>query len=70
MLNTLPDKRFDVVADLNREQTLEYDRTTAYLIDKQGVVRQIFPMIIHARPSWEVVLDEVQRLPADSIPAK
>lgn len=65
MLNALPDKRFEVVADLNREQTLEYDRTTAYLIDKQGVVREIFPMIIHARPSWEVVLDEIEALAPD-----
>jgi hypothetical protein len=70
MLNALPDQRFDVVADLDREETPSYDRTTAYLIDKQGVVRQIFPMIIHARPSWEVVLDEMERLLADSEPAK
>lgn len=65
-----PEPRFDVVADLNREKTLQYDRTTAYLIDKQGVVRQIFPMIIHARPSWEVVLDEMERVLADPEPAK
>lgn len=54
--------RFPLVADLSHEHAPEYDRTTAYLIDKQGKVRQIFPMIIHARPSWEIVLKEVDRL--------
>lgn len=57
--------RFVLVADLSRERALEYDRTTAYLIDKKGKVRQIFPMIIHARPSWEIILKEVDRLQAE-----
>ena len=57
-----PAPRFPVLADLNRKDTLAYDRTTAYLIDKQGIVREIFPMIIHARPSWDVVLDEIKAL--------
>ena len=71
MLDALkPAPRFDVVADLKREKTHAYDRTTAYLIDEQGVVRQIFPMIIHARPSWEVVLGEIERLLEDSEPTK
>jgi len=55
---------FDIVADLNREKTLAYDRTTAYLIDKQGIVRQVFPMIIHARPSWSIILQAVKKLTA------
>jgi hypothetical protein len=38
--------QFDIVADLNRKATSRYHRTTAYLIDKQGVVRQVFPMTI------------------------
>ncbi len=54
--------RFPVVADLQRRETAAYDRTTAYLIDKEGVVREIFPMIIHARPSWRIVLGEVEKL--------
>ena len=54
--------RFPVVADLRRQETAAYDRTTAYLIDKQGVVREVFPMIIHARPSWRIVLSEVAKL--------
>ncbi len=53
---------FEIVADLNREKTSSYDRTTAYLIDKDGVVRQVFPMLIHARPSWQAILTEVDRM--------
>jgi peroxiredoxin len=53
---------FDIVADLKREATLGYDRTTAYLIDKRGIVRQVFPTIIHARPSWKAVLHEADRI--------
>ena len=59
-----PDLPFEMVADLDREATPAYDRTTAYLIDKQGVVREIFPMIIHARPSWKVIRREVEALEA------
>jgi len=61
---------FDIVADLNREATHAYDRTTAYLIDKRGIVRQIFPTIIHARPSWEAVLREADRILAAPFAAK
>ncbi len=57
---------FDVVADLNREVTLGYDRTTAYLIDKQGVVREIFPAMIQTRPSWRAVLNRIDALQPDS----
>ena len=54
--------RLPILADLNRAQTPFLDRTTAYLIDKEGIVRQIFPMIIHARPSWDVVIAEMARI--------
>lgn len=57
-----PKPRFEIVADLNREKTGQYKRTTAYLIDKQGVVRQVFPMLIHSRPSWYAILSEIDRL--------
>lgn len=53
---------FDIVADLNRKATKRYDRTTAYLIDKMGVVRQVFPMLIHSRASWQAILHEVEGL--------
>ena len=54
--------RFDVVMDLEREKTTRYHRTTAYLIDRKGIVRQIFPMMIHARSSWRAILHEIDRL--------
>jgi alkyl hydroperoxide reductase subunit AhpC len=57
-----PPPAFEIVADLNRKVTPKYDRTTAYLIDKEGVVRQIFPMLIHHRASWHAVLNEIDRL--------
>ena len=53
---------FDVLFDLEREKSTTFDRTTAYLIDKHGIVREIFPMIIHARPSWEIILGEIERM--------
>ncbi len=62
MGKSLNDVPFDIVADLGRAETEAWDRTTAYFIDKEGVVRQVFPMIIHARPSWEVVLREMDRI--------
>ena len=55
---------FELVCDLDRGVTGRWDRTTAYLIDRRGRVREIFPMIIHARPSWDIILREVERLVA------
>jgi hypothetical protein len=55
---------FDVVADLNRAETQAWDRVTAYLIDRDGVVRQIFPMTLRQRPSWKAILREVDVLNA------
>jgi len=57
-----PKPRFEIVADIGREATQRYDRTTAYYIDKAGRVRQVFPMMIRSRPSWEAVLAEIDRL--------
>jgi precorrin-6B methylase 2 len=58
-----PAPRFNIVADLNGEKTTaKYKRVTAYYIDKSGTVRQIFPMMIHFRPSWRAVLGEIDRL--------
>ena len=62
MPDRFPERRFEIVADLERELSTSYDRTTAYLIDRNGVVQQIFPMTIHARPSWDIILAEVRRL--------
>ena len=52
-------RRFEIVHDLERRETPTYDRTTTYLIDERGIVREIFPMIIHARPSWRILLREL-----------
>ncbi len=60
-----PAPRFDIVADVNRAQTRAYKRTTAYLVDKKGIVRQIFPMMIHHRPAWRAILNEIDRISAD-----
>jgi hypothetical protein len=54
---------FDIVCDIDRKETARYHRTTAYLIDKRGVVRQVFPMLIHARPSWRAIWHEADQLP-------
>ena len=62
ILRNLKEPPFDVVADLERRVTTTYDRTTAYLIDKEGVVRQVFPMLIHARPSWRAIVGEIEAL--------
>ncbi|MCO6435575.1 MAG: redoxin domain-containing protein [Phycisphaerae bacterium] len=53
---------FDIVCDVNGEKTGRYHRTTAYLIDKEGVVRQVFPMLARSRPSWDAILNEIDRL--------
>ena len=60
---------FDVVMDANRASTTAYDRTTAYLISPAGIVQQVFPMLIHSRPSWRAVLGEVDAILNGAAPA-
>ena len=60
--NFKPSPLFDIVADIGRKKTKRYDRTTAYLIDKQGTVRQVFPTLIHSRPSWQAMLHELDAM--------
>ena len=57
-----PAPKFELVADLNRMKTKRYDRTSVYLIDQDGIVREIFPMLIHYRATWQAILDENRRL--------
>ena len=57
---------FEIVADLNRAETTDYDRVTTYLIDKEGIVRQVFPNLIHHRASWDAALEEIRRITRDS----
>ncbi len=64
-LQGLEERRFEIVADLGRSATEAYDRTTAYLIDREGVVRQVFPMLIHTRPDWGAITAEIDRLGLD-----
>lgn len=56
-----PAPRFELVADLGREHTPRYDRTSATLIDEQGIVREVFPMLLRYRASWAPILDELGR---------
>ena len=53
---------FELVADINRRKTKMLERTTAYLVDKKGIIRQIFPMEIYNRPQWWPILNEIDRL--------
>ncbi len=64
--NLKPNPRFEIVADLNEETIEKYDRATAYLIDRQGIVRQVFPMAIQHRPSWWAVINEIKRIDRES----
>ncbi len=57
-----PAPRFDAAVDVDRAKTAPYDRTSAYLIDKQGIVREVFPMLIHFRATWDAILGEIDRL--------
>lgn len=53
---------FEIVADLERVDTDQYKRTCTYFIDREGVVRQIFPQMIRHRADWSSILAEVKRL--------
>ena len=35
---------------------------TSYLVDTDGVVREIFPAMIHMRPSWKAVLNRMDEI--------
>ena len=59
-LSSVP--RFKIVADLRGRTVGHYDRTSVYLLDRAGIVRQVFPMLIHTRGSWKAVLNEIDRL--------
>lgn len=63
-----PAPRFQIVADLGRKTTDPYGRTRTYLIDKTGIVRQVFPQLLHHRASWKAILNESRRLLASGDP--
>jgi len=57
-----PEPEFPIAADFGRAVTAPYDRTSAYLIDDKGVVRQVFPMLIHMRATARSIIREIDRL--------
>jgi hypothetical protein len=52
---------FELAADLD-DSTKRYERTAVYYIDSAGVVGQVFPSTIRHRPSWQAVLNEIDRI--------
>lgn len=48
--------------DFQGRATRPYGRTTSYLIDRRGTVRQVFPMEIYERPPWWAFLNEIDAL--------
>jgi len=63
------DLRFELVADLDRAKTDRYDRLTTYVIDADGVVRQVVPQMIRRRVDWRAILSELDRLGIGRPPA-
>jgi peroxiredoxin len=63
------DLRFELAADLNRAKSTTYDRLTTYLIDADGVVRQVVPQMIRRRVDWNAILSEIDRLKIGRTPA-
>jgi len=60
--NFKPEPRFELCADLDRAETGRYERTSTYMIDKDGRVLQVFPQLIHYRAHWDGILRECERL--------
>ncbi len=58
------DLPFEMGFDLERRVTTAYDRVTAYLIDRDGIVQQIYPMTVRARPSSVILLKDALALAA------
>ena len=54
--------QFPLAIDLERKKTPRYERTSAVFVDKDGTVRQVFPMMTHMRASAAVLLDEIDAL--------
>lgn len=56
---------FQLAFDLGGQATGPYDRVTAYLIDREGIVRQIYPMTVRSRPSSVILAKDVLALAAE-----
>ena len=57
----LKDREFEIVADIGHTVP-QIDRVTTYLIDKDGVVREVFPQLIRHRATWSAVLHAVDEV--------
>lgn len=50
---------FELLCDVGRAKSARFDRTTTYLIGEDRRVIEAFPALIHERPSWSAVLNEI-----------
>ena len=50
------------LVDMGWSLAEHFERTTAYWVDAEGVVRQVFPMEIYSRPPWWAILNEIDDL--------
>ncbi len=50
---------FELLCDVGRRQTERFDRTTTYLLGEDRRVVEVFPALIHERPSWTAVLNRI-----------
>ena len=57
-----PERPFTLVGAVDGKGVERYARTTGYLLDTDGTVRQVFPMETYNRPRWWAVLHEIDRL--------
>ncbi|MCZ6834560.1 MAG: hypothetical protein O7G85_02185 [Planctomycetota bacterium] len=57
-----PEPKFELAADFSRSETGRYERTSTYVIGKDGVIKQIYPQLIHYRAHWDAVLSEAERV--------
>jgi len=60
--NFKPEPKFELCADFSRTETTRYERTSTYLIGKDGAIKQVFPQLIHFRANWDGVLRECGRI--------
>ncbi len=55
---------YPILCDAKRKHTTAYERTTAYLVERDGSIGQVFPMEIYDRPPWWAIINEIDRLDA------
>lgn len=52
---------YPVLIDIDRKAAPRLDRTTAYLVNREGKVTQVFPMMTHMRATARTLLGETDR---------